>query len=143
MAGRHWSTAKNNVTLHANKLSIRFPLVHLVVEYAAVVSRCRDVTALSAATRFHRRLQRLQVVTLRALNLTVHFMSKRAGSSSPAPYEHRDRIVKTSRLGYLRIEIDVRVHTCRLMTTATTLRQRRQLALLVVTAKALAVCQRQ
>ena len=63
MAGRHWSTAKNNVTFHANKLSIRFPLVHLVIEYAAVVSRCSDVTALSIVAaclrrRFTRRHQK-------------------------------------------------------------------------------------
>ena len=86
------------MALSANKLSVSFPLVHLVVEYAAVVRRCSDVTSLRATTRLHLRLQRLHVVTLRTLNLTVRFMSKCAGRSPPAPDGHRDRIVKPDRL---------------------------------------------
>ena len=98
MACRYRPTPINNVTLHANKLSVGFPLVHLVVEYAAVVRRCSDVTSLRVTTRLHLRLQRLHVVTLRTLNLAMRFMSKRAGRSPPAPHGHRDRIVKPDRL---------------------------------------------
>jgi len=98
VTSRQRSTPINNVTLHANKLSVGFPLVHLVVEYAAVVRRCSDVTSIRAATRLNLRFQRFHVVTLRTLNLTVRFMSKRAGRSPLAPHGHRDRIVKANRL---------------------------------------------
>src|SRR6185369_4267493 len=98
MACRYRPTPINNVTLHANKLSVGFPLVHLVVEYAAVVCGGGDVTSVGAATRLHHRLQSLHIVTLRTLNLAVRFMSKRAGRSSLAPNSHRDRIVKPNRL---------------------------------------------
>src|ERR1044072_3067075 len=98
VAGRQWSTPINKVTLDANKLSVGFPLVHLVVEYAAVVRRRGAVTSVCATTRLHRWLQSLHVVTLNALDFRMNLVSKRAGRSAPAPHCHCDRIVKPNRL---------------------------------------------
>src|SRR6185437_4755878 len=80
-------TAECNVALRANKRRALVPLVYLVIENSAFVERCGNVAAFRAATRFHRHFPRHvtrlvhhgHVVTLRALQIRMHFMSKRAG----------------------------------------------------------------
>lgn len=136
------SIAKGNVTLHTNKLSVRLPLVHLVVQHAAVVRGRGDVTTLCATTRFHRHLRRLRIVANFAFCFSVYFMPERTCRRAPAPRSHRNRIVKPNRPGQLLIKIGLTIPGGRLVTTVTVPRQRRQLAFLVVTSETVAMSQR-
>jgi hypothetical protein len=68
------------MALGADKLRAFISLIDFVVENSTVIQRRRDVTTFSATTRFHRHFLYLtsRVVTLRAFQIRVRFMSKRA-----------------------------------------------------------------
>lgn len=77
---RYRFVTKLNMALRANKLRALVSLVDLVIENSAVVQRRSDVATLRATTRFHRDLSHLRsVVTLRAFQIGMSFMSESAG----------------------------------------------------------------
>src|SRR5690349_25043848 len=83
---RYRPVTEIDMALRADKLSILVFLIDFVVENSAVIQGRGDVAALRAATRFHRHFLCLivrsfhhrYVVTLRALQIGMNFMSKRA-----------------------------------------------------------------
>ena len=97
---RHGLTAECEVTLRADKRRTLVSLIDLVVENPAIIRRRSYVATLGAATRFHRhflrlvirRVQRRHVVTLRAFQIDVYFVTKRAGRDSIAPGTQRPPI---------------------------------------------------
>ena len=84
---RHGPAAECDVTLRANKRRALVSLIELVVEDSTIIGRGGDVATFGAATGFHRYFFRVvtrcvhprHVVTLRALQIGMYFMSKRAG----------------------------------------------------------------
>lgn len=84
---RHRPAAECDVTLRANKRRTLISLIDLVVEDSTIIGCGGDVATFGAATGFHRHFFRLvtrcvhprHVVTLRALQIGMYFMSKRAG----------------------------------------------------------------
>ena len=75
------------MALCADKLPVLVSLVNLVVENSTVIQGGRNVAPFRATTRFNRnflrlgihRIHRRHVVTLRAFQISVRFMSKRTG----------------------------------------------------------------
>ena len=142
MTRRQRPVAESDVTLDTNKLCVGFLLVHLIVENAAVISRGGYVTTFGAAARSHRDLRGFRyVVAVNAGDFGVRFVPESAGGRSSLPQHHQHRIVKPDCVCQLSIEIS-RMITRRLVATTATLRQRRELAFLVVTGEAVAMRQR-
>jgi hypothetical protein len=83
----HRPAAECDVTLRANKTRALVSLIELVVENSTFIERRRNVATFGAATRFHGHLLRgvtrcvhpRHIVTLRALQIGMDFMSERAG----------------------------------------------------------------
>src|SRR5690349_3374525 len=133
------------VALGADKRRALISLVYLVVENSAVVDCRCNVTAFAAAARFYRnffrrlagRVHRLDVVTLRALQIRMRFMAKGAGRDTIARSRERPPILRAHRgRGPLVKICGQRFSTWQLVTRMAVLRQRRELTLLVVTREA-------
>src|ERR1700681_4316061 len=89
---------KRNVTLRTDERRVFLSLVNLVIQSAAVICRCGDVTSVRAAARSHRNLQRLCVertegrarraVTTHTVQIGMRstFMPESAGGNTPAPF---------------------------------------------------------